>query len=344
MKTGFKQSQYDPCLFVRTRGKEKIILTLYVDDGLMASSSEKEANCFLEEMRARFKITVKPASYFLGMEIKRNSDGSILLHQKAYIARVLKLFGMEDSKPVPTPILKPSNVQIDREVAITFPYREAVGTLAYLMTGTRPDIAYAVSVASRNLEKPTKEDILNVKRIMRYLKGTIDEGIIYRPDKVLKLECYSDADHGGCMETGRSTSGILCMNAGGPISWSSKRQNTVAISSTEAEIVAASEAAREIIWLKSIYKDITNEECQASLNVDNESAIRLAKNPPEFHQRTKHIRIRSFFIRECIQDGSISICYVPATRQIADILTKPLYGPRTETLKKMAGVSKRGEY
>lgn len=102
VKTGFKQSQYDPCLFVRTRGKEKIILALYVDDGLIASSSEKEAKYFLEEMRARFKITVKPTSYFLGMEIKRNSDGSILLHQKAYIARVLKRFGEEDSKTMQT--------------------------------------------------------------------------------------------------------------------------------------------------------------------------------------------------------------------------------------------------
>lgn len=338
VKTGFKQSNSDPCLFVRRQGKEKIILALYVDDGLLAYTSEKMANCFLNELRAHFKITVKPASYFLGMEIKRYSDGSILLHQKAYVTRLLERFGMDKCKPVTTPILKANNAQVEEEITKTFPYREAVGALSFLMTSTRPDIAYAISVASRNLEKPTKENILNVKRIMRYLKGTMDEGIRYRTDNVHSLECYSDADHGGDLETARSTSGILCIYAGGAISWYSKRQSTVAISSTEAEIVAASETARETIWLQKILQDLTGVHCPATLGIDNESAMRLAKKPTEFHQKTKHIRIRSFFVRECIQDGSMTICHVPATRQIADMLTKPLYGPRLEMLKKMAGI------
>lgn len=348
VQIGFNQSKSDPCLFTRKRGGERIILALYVDDGLIASTSEKETTFFLEEMKKRFKLTTKPATYFLGMEIERQSDGSILLHQKAYANRVLERFGMEECKPVATPILKAEDMKAmnnDQEVKVsTFPYRQAVGALAYLMTGTRPDIAYAVSVVSRNLNSPTKDDVQIVKRIMRYIKGTIDHGIKYTPDCDADLKCYSDADHGGDANTGRSTSGILCMFAGGAISWNSKRQNVVAISSTEAEIYAASETAREIIWLKRILKDITGDDCHAYLCVDNESAIKIAKNPPEFHQRTKHIRLRAFFIRDCIQEGNIDIRHVNSEKQIADMLTKSLYGPRIKELKILAGVStfKRG--
>lgn len=339
-KIGFKQSEADPCLYVKTQGKDKIILALYVDDGLIVYTSEILAKWFLDELKTHCEITVKPATYFLGMEIERDSDGSILLHQKSYTACVLKRFGMENCKPVKSPILKSNNQENIEETSQSFPYREAVGALSYLMTSTRPDIAYAVSVVSRKLDKPSREDIVTVKRVLRYLKGTMNEGIVYRPGSAHNLECYSDADHGGDRDTARSTSGILCLYAGGAIAWQSKLQSTVAISSTEAEIVAASEAAREAIWLKKVLKDLNGDRHapQTILFVDNESAIKLASNPTEFHQRTKHIRIRSFFIRECVKDHSVILSHVKGTGQIADMLTKPLYGPRQDMLKRMAGI------
>lgn len=334
---GFKQSKADPCLFTRRRGKSKIVLALYVDDGLFASNSEKETKLFLEELKNRFKITVKPANYFLGMEIERHTDGSIFVHQKAYTKRVLERFGMENCKAVATPILKQANKNDTEAAAAPFPYRQAVGALAYLMTGTRPDIAYAISVVSRNLDSPTKENVQTAKRIFRYLKGTIGKGITYASNKA--LECYSDADHGGDLDTGRSTSGMLCLFAGGPISWQSKRQLTVAISSTEAEIVAASETAREIVWMKRILKDLTDKEWPATLYMDSEPAIQLANHPAhEYHQRTKHIRIRSFFVRQCVESKILAVCKVPASVQLADMLTKPLYGPRLSELSKMSGL------
>jgi hypothetical protein len=143
------------------------------------------------------------------MEIVRKSDGYIYVHRKAYTKRVLEKNGMENCKTVVTPILKPANK--NGTETVPFPYRQAVGALAYLMTGTRPDIAYAIIVVSRNLDSPTKENVQTAKRIFRYLKGTRGRGITYGSNK--DLECYSDADHGGDHETGRSTSGILCLFA-----------------------------------------------------------------------------------------------------------------------------------
>lgn len=196
------------------------------------------------------------------------------------------------------------------------------------MVGTRPDIAYAVSVVSRKLENPTGMDCIKFKRILRYLQYAPDTGILYKKDyKKGILECYSDADHGGCTITGRSTTGVLCMYAGGAVSWMSQRQSSVAISTTEAEVVAASEGARECIWLIRLMNDLVGLKETPVLQVDNEAAIRLAENP-EFHKRTKHIRIRHFFVRELVKNGSIKIRKVSSDHQLADILTKPVPRPR----------------
>jgi hypothetical protein len=240
---------------------------------------------------------------------------------------------MQDCNAVKTPIVKEEVSTTDSETEVTkFPYRAAVGALMYLMTGTRPDISYAVGVVSRTLENPTRNDVSKVKRILRYLKGTSDTGIVYQPNaKPGVLECYSDADHGGDTETGRSTSGVACIYAGGAISWLSQRQTTVAISTTEAEIVAASEAAREAVWLKRLLSEITYLKGIPVLYIDNEAAIKLAQNP-EYHRRTKHIRLRHFFIREKVAENEVAVQRVPTEEQVADIFTKPLHKPKLQIL------------
>ncbi|XP_074026898.1 uncharacterized protein [Leptinotarsa decemlineata] len=249
-----------------------------------------------------------PASYFLGLEIKTENDGSIQLNQAAYTRKVLERFGLQDCKLVSTPIVKDciqSENESEMDLNTTFPYREAVRALMYLMTGTRPDIAYAISVVFRSLEDPSNHNCIQVKRILRYLKGTTDYDITYKTTSMDGLITFSDADHGGD-ETGRSTTGIICMYAGGAISWLSQRQTSVAISSTEAEIVAASEASRKLIWLKQLYEEFLDMEWKAVLMVDNEAAIRLAQNP-EYHRLTKHIHIRHFLVRELVLNGAILI-------------------------------------
>jgi hypothetical protein len=163
---------------------------------------------------------------------------------------------MSNCKAVTTPIVKDNDTEESSRNS-EFPYRQAVGALMFLMCGTRPDIAYALSVVSRNLENPTDRDIVRVKRILRYLRGTTNCGLLYKSNQAKGFfECYSDADHGGDLSTGRSTSGVLCLHSGAPITWMSQRQSSVAISTTEAEAVAASEAAREIIWIKRILTEL----------------------------------------------------------------------------------------
>ncbi|GBP12337.1 Retrovirus-related Pol polyprotein from transposon TNT 1-94 [Eumeta japonica] len=173
--------------------------------------------------------------------------------------------------------------------------RQAVGALMYLMLGTRPDLAFVVGYLSRFLEKPTRENVQCVKRVFRYLAGTLDVGICYNKKGPKLLECFSDADFAGCISTGRSTSGVIVTYAGGPISWISQRQAIVSTSTTEAEIVAANEAAKELVWLIRLYKEVINLKQIPCIQIDNTAAIRLAQNP-EFHNRTKHIAVKHFFI------------------------------------------------
>lgn len=209
----------------------------------------------------------------------------------------------------------------------------------YLMLGTRPDLAYSVGFLSRNLENPTEEDIVRVKRVFRYIAGTMNMGIIYRSsiDSGI-LKCFSDADFGGCIATGRSTSGVVITHAGGAISWLSQRQAMVATSTTEAEIVAANEATKEIIWMKRLFLQITILKELPILQVDNSAAVRLAQNP-EFHRRTKHIAIKHFFIREKINDQELGIQLISTQDQVADIMTKPLSAIRIKILCDKMGLN-----
>ena len=331
LRLGFKQSKADPCLFVRQKDGKTMIFLLYVDDGLIASEDEQELQIFINELKKEFKITFKPATYFLGLEIEREGDGSLQIAQTHYTEKLLERFNMSNCNAVSTPIVKDNETE-ESPRNENFPYRQVVGALMFLMCGTRPDIAYAVSVVSRNLENPTERDVVRVKRILRYLRGTSNYRLVYKNDHEKGvLICYSDADHGGDLSTGRSTSGVLCLYSGAPISWMSQRQASVAISTTEAEIVAASEAAREIIWIKRLLTELGQLKETPALQVDNEAAIRLAQNP-EFHRRTKHIRTRHFFVRELVTSGQIKIYKVESQRQLADVLTKPLSSVRFRDL------------
>ena len=325
-KQGFKVSAADPCLYIRDRDGKKLLLALYVDDGILAATDMQDLNSFISQLRAEFDITVKDASYFLGVEIEKEADGSIKISQPAYARRILERFKFENCKASATPMVKitESDSAESGKVDATFPYRQAVGALMFLMTGTRPDLAFSVGYLSRVLDKPTTDDVIRVKRVFRYLAGTIAKGIVYKPDcSPGTLECYSDADFGGCSTTGRSTSGVVVCHAGGTISWLSQRQAMVATSTTESEIIAATEAAKEVIWLERLFCDVLKLKHRPVLQVDNSAAVKLAQNP-EFHRRTKHIDVKHFFVREKVIDGSIDIIQISTEHQVADVMTKPL--------------------
>lgn len=183
---------------------------------------------------------------------------------------------------------------------------------------------YAVAVVSRYLNNPGRDHWLAVKRILRYIKGTIDYGIIYDGSRDRKLIGFTDADYAGDPDTRRSTSGYIFTICGGPVSWMSQRQKIVAMSTTEVEYIAASDATKEVIWLRHLLESVgavSNDPTM--MKVDNQGAIKLIKNP-EFHKRTKHIDIRFHFIREKYDEGQIEVSYVPSSDQLADIMTKAL--------------------
>ena len=184
---------------------------------------------------------------------------------------------MENAKQVSTPCETKS--ETSSKHAGNFPFREAVGNLLYLSSRTRPDIAYSVNINSRHMETPTTEDVCSVKRIMKYLVGTTNCGVEYqRTIDGETIEAYCDADYAGDVQTRRSTTGYIIFYGGGPISWCSRRQPIVALSSTEAEYIAAADCCKEVLFLKSLIEELTNKTIKANLNIDNQSAISLIKS------------------------------------------------------------------
>lgn len=301
-----------------------IYLALYVDDDLVLSPSINAIEDLLTNLKTCFKITMDNAEEFVGVQIVREKD-KIKINQAPYIKRLLERFNMNNAKPVKTPSEPGVYLQTsDSDIKTKYPYREAVGSLIFLSTVSRPDICFAVNQVSRFINNPNEKHWQAVKRILRYLKGTIDFVITYeKTNSVFKLVGYTDSDYAGCIETRKSTSGYIFMLGNAPITWSSQRQSVVALSTTEAEYIALALGAKEAMWLKSLLHELGFDQRPVELNVDNQSAIKLAKNP-EFHKRTKHIDIKFHFVRDMCSEGDIKIVYVDSKNQIADMLTKSL--------------------
>lgn len=333
---GFKQGEADKCVFHATIMEHLVILVCYVDDGIIMSSSETVLCEVIKNLKLHFEATVGDVHQFIGMEIKLKGDGSLYLHSYGYIQRLLRRFNFEDIKPSsvpadPSTVLSKQSIPINEKV----PYREAIGSLIFLAITTRPDIMFAVSLVSRFQENPGQSHWNAVKRIFKYLKQTQDLGITYSSDpNDFNLIGFSDSDYAGDVDCRKSTSGYIFKIAGGAVSWASRLQSTVSTSTTEAEYVAASAAVKEAIWLKQLLCDINmfQSVCKSEsvpLFIDNQSAIKLIKNPV-LHKRTKHIDICFHFVREKYENKEISVSYVATENQLADIFTKPLPKQRFE--------------
>lgn len=339
-KFNFKISTCDPCVFISNQNGNKMVLAIYIDDGLIAAKRSVDIANLLEYLQLKFEIKVFDASIFLGLEICHTGRG-IHICQRSYAKKILERFNMIDAHPVATPIDQSIFAVIDDEQHVSnvvkYPYREAIGSLMYLAVATRPDIAFALGSVSRYMENPKQVHINAIKRLLRYLKGTLDYGIVFDYNERLILAAYSDADYAGDVVTRRSTSGFVFMLGSGAVSWCSQRQKCVSLSTTESEYVAASEAVKELVWLSSLIKELMTGFNIATLYMDNQSAIRLIKNP-EFHKRSKHIDVRFHFIREKYEEKLFELNYVPSAEQTADILTKPLAKDIFEYLRLKMGI------
>lgn len=335
-------SKADSCVFVGNMSGRKIVLAIYIDDGLIAATNENDIECLLCYLKTHFQFKSGVLQSYLGLEISQMSDGSIFVNQAGYARRILEKFKMSECNAVSTPsdphhsmaeIGEPSSNEVK-----AFPYREAVGSLMYLATATRPDIAFAVNNASRHLQDPRSCHWTAVKRIFKYVKGTISFGIIFKSKLPISLSIFSDADYAGDLDTRRSTTGYVLLVGSGPISWCSQRQPTVALSTTESEYIAASQTVKELIWVNLLLHELVPKKRDTpQLFIDNQSAIKLIKNP-EFHKRTKHIDIKYHFIREQFEKHVFEPCYVHTNDQVADILTKPLAKASFARLRIMMGV------
>lgn len=335
----FTSCKADPCVFISQTNAGRIFLAIYIDDGLVVATDEKLIGPLLAHLRQEFEVKVFDTKQFLGLEINRNKDGAIFLHQSGYVRRVLEKFGMKECNPVSTPSdlhQKLEAVKVAREVK--FPYREVIGSLMYMSVATRPDISFSVNYASRYFDNPTAAHVQAVKRILKYLKRTADYGILFQPKYKLTLCGYSDADFAGDIDTRRSTSGYVFMLGESVISWCSERQKTVALSTTESEYVAAANAAKELVWLRQLLSELLPNMLEApKFYLDNQSAIQLIKNP-EYHKRTKHIDIKYHFIRELFVKNFFDLEFVSTKNQIADILTKSLPKPSFENFRELMNV------
>lgn len=271
------------------------------------------------------------AHYILGMKITRDRlNGKLWMDQELYINNVLKKFNMSDCKPVSTPV--DVNQKISKELCPQteeeidemkkIPYQEAIGSLMFAAQISRPDISYAVGALARYNNNPGKAHWQAVKRVMRYLKGTINYKLQFTRDSKDYIEGFSDADWAGDVDDRKSTSGYIYKFQSGCISWNSKKQQTTALSTTEAEYMALSAASQEAIWLQSLIKELGGST-KVVVKCDNKSAINLTQNNT-YHSRSKHIDIRHHFIRELVEDKRIIIEYLNTEEMTADILTKSL--------------------
>ena len=237
----------------------------------------------------------------------------------------------EKSKPVSTPLaphfklsalMSPKN-DAEREYMSKVPYASVVGSLMYAMVCTRPDISQAVGVVSRYMHDPGKEHWQAVKWILRYILNTVDIGLVFQQDKQ-DGQCvvgYCDSDYAGDLDKRRSTTGYVFTFAKAPVSWKSTLQSTVALSTTEAEYMAVTEAVKEAIWLQGLLGELGMEQKHIKVHCDSQSAIHLAKNQV-YHARTKHIDVRYHFVREILEEGGVIIQKIRTTENPADMMTK----------------------
>ena len=336
----FVKCDKEPALYRRQEQNRVVLLVaVYVDDLLVTGANREMIDDFKKGMSGRFEMSdLGKLTYYLGIEVDQHGEG-ITLKQERYAKKILEETKMQDCNMVHVPMdpsLKFSKAQGEKSVDER-EYRRVIGCLRYLLH-TRPDLSYSVGVMSRYMAEPKTSHAAAMKQVLRYLKGTLSCGLVFRRGTNSKLVGYSDASHNVDEDDGRSTTGHMFYFRDSPITWCSQKQETVALSSCEAEFMAATEAAKQAIWLQELLGEIIGETSErVMIRIDNKSAIALTKNPV-FHGRSKHIHRRYHFIRECIDRGLIDVEHVAGSEQRADILTKALARIRFSEMRSLIGI------
>ena len=344
---GFKRLQSEHCLYIYARSNEICLISLYVDDLIIAGTNKEVTSRVKENMNTRYSMKdLGNVDEILGCQVHvDHHKGIVTMNQRKYTTGILtKFLGSHEQTWLDTPadnkiILTPDMGPIDdaeKEAMRNIPYREVIGSLLWLSLGTRPDITYAVSQVAKFSANPGPEHWKAVQRILRYLHGTRDLGLVFHtlsPGQEEHYPCtinsmipigYVDADYARDPSTRRSCTGYIFFLADAPISWQTRQQPSVALSTMESEFMAACAAAQEALWLIQL---LTEFGCLFSVPVaifeDNKACVDYTKNSTN-HQRTKHISVRYHFIRDLVTTGILQLVPIPSAENIADIFTKPL--------------------
>ncbi|GJY75693.1 retrovirus-related pol polyprotein from transposon TNT 1-94 [Tanacetum coccineum] len=334
----FSKGLVYPTLFIHKEGNELLLVQVYVDDIIFGASTPKLCDLFAKIMCSKFKMSMMgKILFFLGLQIFQNPRG-IFINQPKYTLESLKKYGFDSCDPVDTPMVEKSKLDKDKEGKAVDPshYRGMIDTLLYL-TASRPDLQFAICMCARYRARSNEKHLHAVKRIFRYLRGTVNRGLWYLKDSSIALTAFANADHAGCQDTHCSTSSSMQFLGDRLVSWSSKRQKSAAISSTEAEYIAMSGCCAQILWMRSQLTDYGLGFNKIPMYCDNKSAIALSCNNVQ-HSRSKHIDIRFHFIKEHVENGVIELYFVNTEYQLADIFTKALARERIEFLINKLGM------
>jgi hypothetical protein len=313
-------------VYLRSEGAHCLVVGVYVDNMVITGASARDIDEFNSQMKGTFQMSdLGLLHYYLTQEVTQSAD-DITLDQSAYAAKILQNAGLSGCNPS----LIPMEPRLKLSKASTAPaidemaYRSIIGSLRYLVN-TRPDLAYLVGYVSRFMEKPTTEHLAAMKRVLRYVASTLKYGCCCtRKEKNVRLVDFSDSDLAGDVDTHKSTTGVVFFLGRNAITWQSQKHKVITLSSCEAEYIAGTTAACQGVWLERLLAELKGEkEGAVEINIDNQSAIQLSKNPV-FHDRRKHINIRFHFISECIEEGRVNVASIGTNEQLADIMTKAL--------------------
>jgi hypothetical protein len=341
LSLGFKQSSADPNLYV----KDGVLLLLYVDDILIISTSDDSpsspANQVITALKTKYKMSdLGEARRFLGLEINRDENG-ISLSQETYIDTMIKRFGMEDSRNVSNPLdpnVRLENDECEDNPADRMLYLSLIGSLMYAALGSRPDISFAVRSLSRYNSAPLATHLTAAKRVLRYLKST-SAFRLHFPACSKGLEGFTDSDWAGCRSTWKSVGGSVFQINNGTISWKSKGQTVVALSTLEAEFIACSDGTREAVWLSRLEADMLDLPAthKVPMACDNQGGIKFIKSGI-LKAKTKHIDVKHLHSHDEDKKGNVDFHYIESRNNLADIMTKPLPVPLHQELTRKLGL------
>ena len=332
-RMGFKRSRTTDCLFSRVKKTETVHLLVYVDDLLMVGT-ETAVSRVKQELARRFTTSdLGECTHFLGIKVERRTNG-LFLSQKAYAERIVEKAGMEDAKVANTPLPlshplyeeRTGTSDAEREFMRRAPYRQLLGSLLFLATRTRPDIATAVSMLAKFQSDPSIKHWKTLKTLIRYVKGTTGTGILLPGGAGVALTAWSDADWARDQSRRRSRSGYLLTVNGGPVVWSSKLQNATTLSTTEAEFYALSSCVRDVQWMRAVLDELQGHQGKPTvIYQDNLGTIRWTEDVQGL-RKVKHIGIRYHFVRDAVEDKDVTVVYTESAKNRADSLTKILPG------------------